>query len=1323
MSNKRKNFHYHYAEQYETRRPGSSRRRRGRWLPVPPLAFFVCLVVLLMFGFVTTSFSVFVTTSLNDPAMPASGGLIVKVRNELVRAADGGSGVISRKNDAELADTGAAFDYADTGAVTKFTSGTYVYCNPNGKWSASSAKIGAYFYNSSTDYAWSTNMYTCGSIALRFLVPGTNKTWSTVIFVRLNSDTTTPSWDKKWNQTGNLSYNSAKNCFDVSDCNGDNCAGTWNKNMDDEKSVSLTANSSTLNLCGSPSTTLSPSFTSTYYTNSSVTYAVNKTGATVDNSTGVFTATKSDTYTVTATFSFYANGFADATGTTTATTTITVNTCSITSSPTSLSNMKIGDTKEVTFTGNASYHSASQEISVASSDASKVSVATKTAYSSGTKAITVTLTALKPGSNIKITATCAGSGVTKQLLVTVTAPTLTASGISLHEGESGTLSVSSSGTNENVTPTYAWAKVTAGDPITLANVAGHNEQQTVTAGTYSVASSTVRITASYVVGSSTYTTTKDVTVSLSELDYSIDDVSLYEGQIETITPDNNTTYTNITYSWSEDSGGTLLDVTGLDLTASTFSAKAKAYNSSDHSIEVSLTATFAELNNFQKTVTCTVTVNQITMTSLSMTKTEGDRGTFAAAFNAGAPTPGAYGANPAYSWFTTDTTKITLSNAQTNTVTVKTESLGTTGTVSGTTAHVSLTVYYDTGFSKTFSNIGTITINKSPYYLLGLGPSASPNTNWNTNNESRRMVYNPDSSKYEVKITLTQKTYEKGTEDGFKLYVSGENKWYSNSGTLDNITRSTQHNNLTFVENSTRDNNTGIVADVAGDYTFTLAISGSTKTIQVEYPMDKVKIYSNIVGNTTAMCEISGVTYGSNLPASTVTSNADFITARTALENAGYKFTNTWESSDPNIDDPLVNITDPTKKIYAVFVPESPDITLALLPSDRVTVGTDGSALHPYEVPYGSSVKVSASLDLTGVTPAQAITYTWYTYDGTGYTDLSPTGTTYTSAVDTLIETIPSGSKEFILCVRASCTDALGTARTDDYVSKQVYYTVKSAVSDMEKTLGGTVVDQKIYSTAPDLKLKIYADLFLFGKALDSTDPADIDTTKQDALFAKTIELLRYNGGGYTETLSDGGEITGDSAIPNYASSVTAQDGGSDTIYGSKRGVNYLEFRMNDDGDYEDGFVYDFRTVVGTNSDYPTRPLYFENNSGTSLSNYRLMIFYYDSDAGSLVYQTAQTVDGSNNGNLYRFEIPKYKTGAEDNSWDGNVWIAAFKKSSSDKYALPVYDNSAATADAKLSFTGVSSILYAKTAVTSVTGKQKLTVASGGISGSVITVS
>ena len=113
MSKRRKNFHYHYAERYETKEERRAYHRRKRLFAISPVALVISLVMLVMFGLVSTTFSVYVTNSFDDPDIPEAGGLIVSVRNDEVRAKTESNGILPKK-EAELAGAGAEVDLADT---------------------------------------------------------------------------------------------------------------------------------------------------------------------------------------------------------------------------------------------------------------------------------------------------------------------------------------------------------------------------------------------------------------------------------------------------------------------------------------------------------------------------------------------------------------------------------------------------------------------------------------------------------------------------------------------------------------------------------------------------------------------------------------------------------------------------------------------------------------------------------------------------------------------------------------------------------------------------------------------------------------------------------------------------------------------------------------------------------------------------------------------------------------------------------------------------------------------------------------------------------
>ena len=95
MSSKKKNFHYHYAEQYETREQRAARREKRRF-PIPPVAMIISLVMLVLFGLISMTFSVYVTTSLDDPEIPKAGGLLVSVGNTPVRAETDSYGIVNK---------------------------------------------------------------------------------------------------------------------------------------------------------------------------------------------------------------------------------------------------------------------------------------------------------------------------------------------------------------------------------------------------------------------------------------------------------------------------------------------------------------------------------------------------------------------------------------------------------------------------------------------------------------------------------------------------------------------------------------------------------------------------------------------------------------------------------------------------------------------------------------------------------------------------------------------------------------------------------------------------------------------------------------------------------------------------------------------------------------------------------------------------------------------------------------------------------------------------------------------------------------------------
>lgn len=111
--------------------------------------------------------------------------------------------------------TAAEVEVADTGAT--ITGGTVLYLDPTA-WDPSSAWFAAYFYNSSGN-AWAKCNVFDGSI---YSVTAPDGSWTTVIFCRMNPAYSTLSWDYKWNQTGNLTWDGSNSLFTI------NTSSSWN---------------------------------------------------------------------------------------------------------------------------------------------------------------------------------------------------------------------------------------------------------------------------------------------------------------------------------------------------------------------------------------------------------------------------------------------------------------------------------------------------------------------------------------------------------------------------------------------------------------------------------------------------------------------------------------------------------------------------------------------------------------------------------------------------------------------------------------------------------------------------------------------------------------------------------------------------------------------------------------------------------------------------------------------------------------------------------------------------------------------------------------
>lgn len=173
----------------------------------------------------------------------------------------------------------------------------------------------AYFYNNSTGKnAWSAHAVKYSGNDYYVTIP--EGSWAGVILTR-NNTSTAPSWDNKWNQTGDITLKDDKNY--ISSFSEGSTSVTWSTQKP-TSTVSVTATPA--NALVGEEVSLSSALTSntSINTSNSATYSAN--GGTVNGNK--FTASEAGTYTITTNVTYYPNCYSKITSTATATTTVVV---------------------------------------------------------------------------------------------------------------------------------------------------------------------------------------------------------------------------------------------------------------------------------------------------------------------------------------------------------------------------------------------------------------------------------------------------------------------------------------------------------------------------------------------------------------------------------------------------------------------------------------------------------------------------------------------------------------------------------------------------------------------------------------------------------------------------------------------------------------------------------------------------------------------------------------------------------------------------------------------------------------------------------------
>ncbi|MEE3427898.1 MAG: hypothetical protein VZQ55_02820 [Ruminococcus sp.] len=413
----------------------------------------------------------------------------------------------------------------------------------------------AYFYNNTTNKnAWSAHSVQQTGNYYYVVVP--SGTWEGVILTR-NNTTTSPSWDNKWNQTGDLTWTAGKNY--ISAFSEGSATATFSTYQVDS-TASLAASST--NITTAETTQLTPSLSSNtdYNDIKSTSYSVttNPGSAGSVTSDGVFSATAAGTYTVTATVTYNAKGFTGITKTATASKDITVTAATvpgITSIAPASTSLNIGETTSIT---TVLANTSSPTVTYSSSDATVLSV-TKDSNTSAT------VKALKPGS-ATITASLSDSGTTATKTtssITVKTPAVSTFSYSPNTiytgGATATPTVSMNTSNQNSSSTVSYAySITNGTSYASINATTGVITSKTTAGTV-----TAKVTATVTYNGISYDATKTVSVTVKKPN----DVYIYGHQFggwnwDASSP--STTIKKMTYDVTEDAYYYDATITSID---------------------------------------------------------------------------------------------------------------------------------------------------------------------------------------------------------------------------------------------------------------------------------------------------------------------------------------------------------------------------------------------------------------------------------------------------------------------------------------------------------------------------------------------------------------------------------------------------------------------------------------------------------------------------------------------------------------------------------------------------------------------------------------
>ena len=107
--------------------------------------------------------------------------------------------------------------------AASIAAGTQLYLTPNTNWKKDNARFAAYFFGNGDAWVSMTDSNSDGI----YEVTSPNKSYTNVIFCRMNPNAAANNWNNKWNQTADLTYDGTNNHYTVKEGTWDKGGGTW----------------------------------------------------------------------------------------------------------------------------------------------------------------------------------------------------------------------------------------------------------------------------------------------------------------------------------------------------------------------------------------------------------------------------------------------------------------------------------------------------------------------------------------------------------------------------------------------------------------------------------------------------------------------------------------------------------------------------------------------------------------------------------------------------------------------------------------------------------------------------------------------------------------------------------------------------------------------------------------------------------------------------------------------------------------------------------------------------------------------------------------